>query len=326
MGRKKQTERKHCPVKFLKFKGCFGGNGLAEQKRTLHYIEIPKVVSLSPDSEASALIRRLDSSLEDPERVVDFRKVERITIRGGLLLRAFRDEFFSCHGVCPRIRLPKDRKIKTVLQFLGYGDFGMDHSQYDDIDCWDIRSWDANDDFSETNIPKLIMEEVLPRCYKKEEGLKEMSADLASAIAEAINNSSEHAYKGKKENSKFRKWYLSCGVYPNSNKIMFCVYDKGQGFKDSMTQNSMWGIKNPFEADYKYIERAAQGISGTSEKGRGQGLKTAVAKLGKVNGSVDILSGKGFYSTDSAKKPRDRKAFIEGSVIAFFVPVKYIEE
>lgn len=321
MKRKNRAKKGHRPVRYLKYKGRFGSKGFVS-KVELNYIEIPKCVSLSPDGNASELIKRLDTSLREPQRVIDFRKVDRITIRGGLVLRAYRDEFFSCHGSYPKIRAPKDKKMKTVLQFLGYEDYGMNHLKYDDIDCWDIRSWDASDDFSETDIPRLIMEEVIPKCYKKGETFEGISADLASAIAEAINNSSEHAYEGRKKDNKFRKWYLSCGIYPNSKKIMFCVYDKGQGFKDSMTQNAMWGISNPFEADYKYIEKAAQGTSGTREEGRGQGLKTAVAKLNKVNGTVEILSGKGLYSTDPTNHTRDRRTFIDGSVIAFFVPVK----
>lgn len=323
MKKRKANKRKHRPTRYLKYKGRFGECLLGLKKVEENHIEIPKHVSLSPDSNAHRLIETLDASMKEPERFVDFKKVEVITIRGGLVLRAYRDEFFTYNGFYPKIVPPKNKKIRAVLQFLGYGDYGMDCSQYGDIACWDIRSWDADEDFRETSFPKLIMEEIIPKCCGKK--LDDVSSDLATAIAEAINNSSEHAYKGKKESSKFRKWYLGCGEYPRSGRITFCVYDRGQGFKDSMTtEGSFWNILKPLEGDYKYIERATRGTSGTKVAGRGKGLKTAVSKLQKANGIVEILSGKGLFSTDERVVSRDRKTVIDGSIIAFYLPAKYI--
>ena len=322
--RVRQTSSKHRPVKYRKYKGCFGNPERLRREEDRN-IPMPQVVSLSPDENADNLFNTIREAFSHPDRVIDFRKLEQVTIRGGIILRAFREEFIEIFKRAPNFRPPKKRKMKAVLQFLGYADYGIDYSDYVDIACWDIRSWDASDDLRKANPPKEITEEIIPKCCGNDI-LDANSRELASAVTEAINNSGEHAYVGIKRDAVFRKWYLGCGIYPGTNRMVFCVYDKGQGFKESMQRDkTLWSFLPMLDRDYKYIVRATEGVSGTKEEGRGQGLKTAVLKLKKAGGFVEIMSGNGIFNSVNENNTRDRSVFIEGSIIAFSVPVNYIK-
>lgn len=320
----RHTSKKHCPVRYRRFKGCFG-NPVPFRREHDKNIQMPPVISLTPDEHAETLFRMIEYAFNHPDRVLDFRKLKQVTIRGGIILRAFRDEFMETFRHAPSFKPPKNRKMKAVLQFLGYADYGMEYSEYEDIECWDIRSWDAGDDLRMANPPKEIMEEVIPKCCGNDI-LDKNSRNLASAVTEAINNSSEHAYVGSKKDAVFRKWYLGCGIYPGTDRLVFCVYDKGQGFRESMQRDkTIWSFLPLLDKDYKYIVRATEGVSGTKEEGRGQGLKKAVDKLKTAGGFVEIMSGNGFFNSENMSLARDRKVCIEGSVIAFSVPVSYIK-
>ena len=320
----KQISKKHIPVRYRRFKGCFG-NPVPFRKESDKFIQVPQVISLSPDNNAENLFGFIGEVFEHPNRIIDFRGLELVTIRGGIVLKAFRDEYIETFKHEPVIKPPKKKKMKAVLQFLGYSDFGIDYLDYSDIVCWDIRSWDKRDDQRKTNHPKEIMEEIIPKCCGKDT-LDKNSKELASAVAEAINNSSEHAYLGSKKNALFQKWYLGCGIYPGTNSLVFCVYDKGQGFRESMQNDKqLWSFLPMLDKDYKYIVRATEGVSGTKDEGRGQGLKKAVVKLKKAGGFVEIMSGNGLFNTSNKNSAIERKVYVDGSIIAFSVPVNYIK-
>lgn len=323
---KEQISKKHWRVRYRKFKGCFG-NPIPFRTEDKKLIHMPRIISLTPDENASMLFDCINHAFDYPNRVVDFRKVERVTIRGGIVLKAFYEEYYVREKRKLSFLPPKDRKMKAVLQFLGYADYGISYSEYDDIECWDIRSWDKKDSFENVSVPQQIMEEVIPKCCGEGRGLDEASKKLTEAVTEAIHNAEEHAYIGSKKDVVFQKWYLGCGEYLNEGRITFCVYDRGCGFKESMLREpTLWeNTFQRFNSDYQYIKRATEGTSGTKDKGRGQGLKSAVEILKNAGGNIEILSGRGLFSSVKPVRSQDRKTFIDGTVIAFYVPVKYIE-
>ena len=148
---------KHWPLKYRKYKGCFGYKNDGHSKEAKTYCKLGKYLGLYKDDYAQSLVHETSIVMGNPEYVLDFRKVERISLRGGLFLKAFFDNFTAIYGFFPKIRPPVMRKSKAVLQFLGLADYGLDCSEYPDLVCWQIRSWDEHE-MKKENIARLLKE------------------------------------------------------------------------------------------------------------------------------------------------------------------------
>jgi hypothetical protein len=163
--------------------------------------------------------------MDDPETVLDMRKIKSVSLAGGLLLKSFFDEFFIIHGMKPKMRSPNSVKIRAILNYLEitqYQDTRNYH--FKDIDCWQIKSWKQEDNI---NFSEVLHEEIIPKCWKGNHTMSPHSANIASSVAEALNNCKEHAYTGNKETVAFKRWYLGVGGYPDTKSFNFWVYDKG---------------------------------------------------------------------------------------------------
>ncbi|MCH3916634.1 MAG: hypothetical protein LKE40_04050 [Spirochaetia bacterium] len=173
------------------------------------------------------------------------------------------------------------------------------------------------------------MEDILPKCLSfSNEGENSL---IATAISEALFNCREHAYD---EDAKFTKWYLGFGLYPLDDKYQFCVCDKGIGFRESLKKKQFFSaIKDQVTSDSQLIQLAAGGRSGIVNGetiGRGLGLPKATQSLKDVDGTIGIMSGRGWYRAgiendrviDEAKP--DRETCIQGSIIDFSIPISYI--
>ena len=293
----KQTSKTHVPCRYRKYKGCFGRFTRYGRPESSKLIKFNEELSLTKEDNAKSFIYNLNLWIDNhPERILDFRKVEIVTLRGGLVLKAYIEEYYQRFKQKPRIKNPKSSKGKAIFQYLDITDFGIDCNQYEDLSCWQIFSFDSITQ-REMNVPRKLKEEIIPTCWRNHEIQENESKAVATAVSEILFNCSEHAYQGKKKDSVFQKWYLGTGEYPETNRFTFCIYDKGQGFKESMIQNpGLWGIlaNDKSKPDSYFIEKATRGVSGVVDAknlGRGQGITSAIKEIRKVDGFISIMSG-----------------------------------
>lgn len=291
-----------------------------QTERPAEYIPLPKDLFVSDDNVASALVSSIDRALANPLICLDLRKVETISLRAGLLLKSYCDEYRLKYHKRPLFRSPLSQKSKAVLQYLEIRKYGK-LPRFNDLVCWRIYSFKQEES---ENVGRLLVETIIPECLAVRK--EDVNKPLASAVQEALFNCKEHAYH---PDSFFKTWYLGYGLHPNSKEYTFCVCDKGMGFKESM--NKKW--KMFASSDSKLIQQAARGQSGISDgskKGRGQGLKTAIESLKQVQGRMGIMSGRGWYQSginrggEEFEEAADRKTEIHGSIIDFSIPIKYI--
>jgi len=321
-----KKKKKH-PVKYWKYRGCFGGSR-SKRKRKPKDVVFETHLDVYNVAAFEKMINCFDEAMENPERVLDMRKVKGISIWGGLLLKAFCDEYELKHQKKPQKRGPQDKKMRAVLNHLEIGNYqDIKKLHFPDIECWRILSWD---DHSSTDLQfgKLLSEDIIPSCWKGMHTLSEGSANIATSISEAFYNCKEHAYTGEKEFYYFKRWYLGVGDYPNSNSFSFNIYDKGIGIKARLkAKPDGWLDKASdwLKTDSEMIELATKGKRGASE-GRGQGLKFAIEELRKNNGEVDIYSDRGYFSTNDEDSGVDRKPCLQGTLVSFSFPVEYTEE
>jgi hypothetical protein len=324
--RAKKTEH---PYRYIKFRGCFGASLRGSTSLQAQAI-LGDQVGIYDEFVFESMTQALDDVMRKPELILDMRAVKSITIRGALLLKAFFDEYLLIHGERPKIRGPKERKMRAVLNYLEIGRYqDVKKLHYADIDCWQILSWDH----SQENIQfaKLLHDEIIPQCWKGSHAITEYSAGIAMSVAEALLNCKEHAYTGDKEVSVFKKWYLGVGEYPNTGKFSFCIYDKGVGISSRLkAKPEGWldNITDVARSDSDMIKLATRGRSGAggNTDGRGQGLKTAVEVLASNNGGLDIYSGHGFFSTHDENGGKDRRPKLDGTMVAFSFPVEYTKD
>jgi len=315
------------PYKYLKYKGCFGGS-LKSEKTKQKIVKLDEYIEIYDESVFAEVTKAFNEVLNNPQKVLYMRKVKMITINGGLLLRAFFDEFCIKHGRKPYIKGPNDKKMRAVLNYLrikNYNDVKVEN--YPDIMCWQIFTWDHT---HEIEFGKLLDTEIIPKCWKGNHAISKHSSNIATSVAEALLNCKEHAYTGEKSESNFKQWYLGVGEYPDTNRFSFCIYDKGIGIKAKIKSNpTNWFINLAdiiTTSDSAIIEAATKGKRVISEDGRGQGLKNAVELLKKNNGHIDIFSDGGYFSSYNKNTGRDRKPKLEGTMVSFSFPIMYSKD
>lgn len=325
MRRRKQESKKHRPTKYRQFKGCFGGNGYWNPNSKKSTINFPSILKLRDDKMAKRFLEAIKESLDDETKIVDFSKLKEVEIACGIILRAYADEFQMLYGHPVNYIRPKDKKAEAILKYLYVMPHDDSYKQYPDLECWNILTFDNLDTRSKNiNIGEKLVDEFIPKCWEKHVFANKDSQIVASAVSEIYFNCAEHAYAGF-GNKGFQKWYIGAGEYPDSKNFEFCIFDRGQGFKQSMQKNvALWGlIKN--RKDSFYLKKAAEGYSGLDEaikQGRGKGISTSIDRIKEVHGDILIISGKGLYSSAGTSQIRDRKVYLRGSLVSFFVPIE----
>lgn len=321
-------KKKPHPYKYLKFKGCFGS--LPESIRGQQKLISPaETLGIYDETVFTKMSEAFNAVLNGPDMILDLKKVRRVTIKGGLLLKAFVDEFSLKFEKKPRIRSPSDKKIRAVLNYLGIRNYqDVKKAHYPDLECWQIMSWDHTQ--SDIEFGKLLATEVIPKCWKGDHAISEHSSSIATSVAEALFNCKEHAYTGEKENYPFKRWYLGVGEYPNTQRFSFCIYDKGIGIKARLRVNHIGWVDKISDiinsSDSSMIKRATEGKRVAVDDGRGQGLKSAIELLKKNNGQIDIYSDYGYFSSYDEKSGTDRNVRLEGTFVSFSFPVEYSKD
>ena len=328
MRHKKQQKKKQHPYKYLQFKGCFGCSFKSDKTRR-EQVNLGRAIGIYDESVFAEVTDAFNEVLNNPNMALYMRKVNMITISGGLLLKAFFDEFCLRHGKKPYIKGPKDKKMRAVLKYLrikNYSDVKVEH--YPDIMCWQVLSWDHTHEKIEFS--KLLDTEIIPKCWKGSHAISKHSSNIATSVAETLYNCKEHAYTGEKGKSEFKQWYLGVGEYPDTKKFSFCIYDKGVGIKARLKSNPTgWFddlVDNIVRSDSSMIEMATEGKRVITEDGRGQGLKNAIGLLDKNDGRIDIFSDCGFFSSYNKDSGKDRKPRLEGTMVSFSFPIEYSKD
>jgi hypothetical protein len=326
---KPKRRKKHQPQRYLKYKGCFGS--YATRWHQFKHERLHGALSIDDEEDFGFMTDALNQVMNNPDLVLDFGRVTNITISAALVLKAFVDEFMIRHKRKPRLHGPRDMKTRAILNYLNIAHYkDADKHQYEDIKCWQILDWEQGEAESKMEFSKLLHTEIIPKCWSGRHAMSQHSANMATAITEALFNCREHAYTGDKKNSPFKKWYLGVGEYPNTRRFSFCIYDKGVGIKARLKENpSGWldSMTDGIKSDSKMIERATKGRSGApSGKGRGEGLKVAIELLASNRGRLDIYSDYGYFSTWSTEGGKDRSDPLEGTLVAFSFPIEYNKE
>jgi len=329
-GLKRTKSSKHIPEKYRKYKGCFGKSP-AEKDEQSNPPEVCLEGELTMvDADFGNIKDSFEMVLTNPETILNMREITGINVSCALLLKAFFDEYNLKYGDKPKTRSPKNQKVRAILNYLQIAHYpDVKRIHYNDIDCWQIRSWDQR---NEVEIPfaQILLEQIIPKCWSGRHAMSQTSSNIASFVSEALWNCMEHAYTGKKEKSEFKNLYLGVGEYPGTQRFSFCIYDKGIGIIQRLKDNPEgWldQIKDLGIPDSKMIEKATQGRSGAvkgKKGGRGNGLKTVVELLNSNHGQLDILSDHGYFSTYSENSGKDRETSLEGTMVAFSFPIKYI--
>jgi len=321
--RKQQKKRQH-PYKYVQLKGRFG-YFLRKDKPKPDEASIGSVIGIYDESVFENVSYAFNSVLNDPELVLNMRKVKSISINGGLLLKAFFDEFHYKYNEKPQIKGPKDKRARAVLKYLKIKDYqDVKVEQYPDIMCWQVLKWDVTHENIEFG--KLLDTKIIPECWKGDHTISKHSSTIATSIAEALYNCKEHAYTGEKAYSNFKKWYLGVGEYPDTHKFSFCIYDKGIGIKARLQLNpTEWydNLADIGRTDSDMIKLATKGKRVAVDDGRGQGLKSAIELLKNNQGQIDIFSDCGYYSSYDEDSGKDRKPRLEGTMVSFSFPITY---
>lgn len=326
MKRKRQQSTKHRPLRYRKYKGCFGGKGFSNHCLVPYVIGFPENLTLKDDKIARKFLKAINNSLENPTAKVDFSKLDRVEISCGIILRAYADEFQMRYKHPIDVIKPRNKKSVSILKYLEILTPDDSYKKYPDLECWNILVFDNKDENNRNVIiSEQLKNEFIPACWKNHNFADKESQIVASAVSEIYFNCAEHAYVGYDDN-QFQKWYIGAGEYPDSNLFAFCIFDKGQGFKKSMKQNvKLWGVIKNGKDSY-YLSKAAQGRSGIDDadvKGRGKGISSSIKQIKSVKGDIIIMSGNGEYASDRDSQSRDRNVYLKGSLISFFVPIEH---
>lgn len=325
MHQKKQKSKKHHPTRYLKYKGCFGNNGYKNTRSSKRSaIIFPSILRLGDDKAMRQLLGAIKYSLEDGTRIVDFSKLEVVEITCGIILRAYADEFQQIYNHAIKVIKPINKKAEAILRYLHVMEPNESYKNYPDLECWNILVFDKmNEHDKNIVIGDKLVNEFIPNCWRNHDYADKESQAVASAVAEIYFNCAEHAYADFC-NDDFQKWYIGAGEYPNSKNFVFCIFDRGQGFKRSMQKNiALWGIIRDVKDSF-YLKKAANGCSGldnAEENGRGKGISTSISRIKEVNGDIVLMSGSGEYSSYTFQS-RERKLYLRGSLVTFFVPIE----
>lgn len=318
--KKKKTPAKHIPTRNLVQKGRFGNNGYYDPDKKKK-ITFPESLNINDEQATKRLFSCINRSLENNRLRADFSKLTKVEIRCGIILRAYADEFRIKFGHAIDVIEPINKKARAILRYVHVLSPDDSYLNYPDLKCWNILMSEDTDE-EKPDIARILCEEFIPKCWANHDSANPVTQNIAEAVAEIYYNCSEHAYGNLKRDSKFKRWYIGAGEYPESNNFTFCVYDKGQGFKQSMLKNRKWFYLARDKKDSYYILKATEGYSRGNADGRGLGIPSSINLIKEVNGAIDIISGKGHYSCSRTSQTNERNVYLKGSLVSFMIPIE----
>lgn len=322
----------------------FRRNKRLSSSRTLFFstakIHLPHTISLgSTDCRVNLLnsIRKLKENINDPRKsnvVIDFSKVKYLHPCGTLLLVAEVERLLQGAKTASRLSAtyPTDPVVEQMFQHIHLLErLGLE-PRIQEIDASNVIAWlyatghEGDLDSIAEKLPKILTEG----------SNMDLRMALLSGMAEAVANSSEHAYvkvpKTPIPGTAPQKWWLFARQEGDDVAVVIC--DLGRGIPGTLEANwrdelssyfkSRQGIKRK---DHKMIELAfTVGKTSTLKKNRGKGLKDIlkVVKVQKVGG-ISIFSNRGVYSLDNAtgsETSTDEKCSIHGTIVKWKIPIE----
>ncbi|WP_411565596.1 hypothetical protein ACLIN3_20705 [Pseudomonas orientalis] len=315
----------------------------AQQKNkrpTTRKIKFSGVVSLGSAYDRQLLI----DSVEQMKRhasdefvnkiILDFSTIESLHSCGTIFLVAQIERILNSDefSVTVEATYPENTIVEQMFQHMGLLEKLGLTSRVENLDASDVIPWLYVSGY-EGDLGSVAEE--LPRILVESTNLKLRMA-LLSGMAEAVANSSEHAYQteecGTELDRESQKWWLFTRQVDEYIVVVIC--DLGLGIPGTLEANwkdelaailkTRTGMKRK---DHKMIELAfTVGKSSTNEKHRGKGLKDILKVVKEQHiGAISIYSNKGSYSIDNiegTKYSGDDKSSIGGTIIQWKVPIE----
>jgi tellurite resistance protein len=303
-------------------------------------LRLPSTISLGGTNYRTSLvqfIRKLKDRVSDhriSNVVIDFSKVTELHPCGTLLLVAEIERMLQAPIVGKKLSAmyPKDRIVEQMFQYIHLLErLGLE-PRIDEINASNVVAWlyasghEGDLDSITEKFPKILTE-----------GRNiELRTALLSGMAEAVANSSEHAYEKSRKTALSsdvqKKWWLFARQVDDDVAVVIC--DLGFGIPGTLEANwkeelasylkSRQGLKRQ---DHKMIQLAfTVGKTSTNKKNRGKGLKD-ILKVVKEQGvgELCIYSNRGVYALDNNKMSEishDEKNSIRGTIIQWKIPIE----
>lgn len=314
-----------------------------QQKRkrpTTRKIRFSGVISLGSSSDRQLLINSVEQMkihASDPlvnKIILDFSTIKSLNSCGTLFLAAQIERILNSaeFSVAVEATYPNNSIVEQMFQHMGLLEKLGLSSRIKKLDASDVTPWLYVSGY-EGDLESVA--EKLPRILVESTNLTLRMA-LLSGMAEAVANSSEHAYyeeTSKTEVGRERqKWWLFARQV--DEYILVAICDLGLGIPGTLEANwkdelaailkTRTGMKRK---DHKMIELAfTVGKSSTNEKHRGKGLKDILKVVKEQHvGAISIYSNKGSFSIDNIAKTKysgDDKSSIGGTIIQWKVPIE----
>lgn len=301
-------------------------------------IRLPNILSLGGTERRALLvtaIRKLKESVYDKNIsnvIIDFSKVTMLHPCGTLLFLAEIERILENDVFAKKLSAtyPEDSIVEQMLQHIGFLQrLGLD-PRIDEIVADNVVPW-LHASGSEGDLDSIA--DLLPKVLTEGRNMK-LRIALLTGMAEAVANSSEHAYKKstKIEKDDRKKWWLFARQVDDDVAVAIC--DLGLGIPGTLEANwkdevaavlkTRSGLKR---LDNKLIQLAfTVGKTSTDKKNRGKGLKDILKVVHEQKvGSILIYSNKGVYIRDNIEDTRiacDEKASINGTIIMWKIPIE----
>ncbi|MCY1297516.1 hypothetical protein D9M70_469590 [compost metagenome] len=303
-------------------------------------LRLPNVVSLGSSELRASLvqfIRKLKELLRDrsiSNVVIDFSKVTTLHPCGTLLFMAEIERVLESPELARKLSAlyPKDRVVEEMFQHIGLLErLGLE-PRIDEVSADNVVSW-LYASGHEGDLEAIS--EMLPKVLT-EGSNTELRVALLSGMAEAVANSSEHAYlkvmKTPLSGVSSQKWWLFARQQGDDIAVVIC--DLGRGIPGTLEANwkdelasylkTRSGIRR---RDYKLIQLAfTVGKTSTEKKNRGKGLKDILKVVQEQRvGSLYIYSNKGVFGLDNnngSGAAHDEKNSIHGTIVQWKIPIE----
>lgn len=314
------------------------------RSRSLHFstvkLRLPGIVSLGGTSHRTSLIqyiRKLKDRINDngvSNVIIDFSKVKELHPCGTLLIVAEIERLLQLPAAVKKLGAvyPTDRVVEQMFQHIHLLERLGLPPRIESINASNVVAWlyasghEGDLDSIAEELPKILTEG----------SNTELKTALLSGMAEAVANSSEHAYvkayntplPGKAQ----RKWWLFARQVDDDIAVVIC--DLGLGIPGTLEANWKEELASYFKSrqglkrqDHKMIQLAfTVGKTSTHKKNRGKGLKDIlkVVREQKV-GILSIYSNRGVYALDNqsgSETSHDEKNSICGTIVQWKIPIE----
>lgn len=337
--------RRNCRAEFFRQRreSGIGRNRRLLKAKKVHFstskLRIPGIVSLgAPDHRANLIqfIRKLKESVHErgtSNVIIDFSKVTALHPCGTLLIVAEIERLLEVPALASKLSAvyPTDRIVEQMFQHIRLLErLGLE-PRIDEINATNVVAWlyatghEGDLDSIAEELPKILTEG----------SNMALRTALLSGMAEAVANSSEHAYAKVQRTpvpgAAPQKWWLFARQVEDDVAVVIC--DLGLGIPGTLEANWKEELTSYFKSrqglkrkDHKMIQLAfTVGKTSTLKKNRGKGLKDIlkVVREQKVGG-LSIYSNRGVYSLDNSSGTEtslDEKNSIHGTIVQWKIPI-----